>query len=551
MSKYVFVTGGVVSSLGKGITAASIGNILKARHLSVSLQKLDPYLNVDPGTMSPYQHGEVFVTDDGAETDLDLGHYERFVDENLTVASNVTTGKIYQEVIARERRGDYLGATVQVIPHVTNVIKEKILRASRDPQADVVVVEVGGTVGDIESLPFLEAIRQLKNDLGRQNVFYVHCSLVPVVHGQEMKTKPTQHSVQALRAIGIQPDAIICRSEIAIDADLKEKIALFTDVPREAVVSVPDVDSIYEVPLMLEASGLGRVMARHFELEESSHVPDLGTWTQLVDRIKHPRATVPVALVGKYVSLPDAYLSVIESLKHAGIHHNLAIDIRWVSSEKLDAGDMSPLMGVAGIVVPGGFGYRGIEGKVQASRYARHNRIPYLGLCLGMQCAVIDFAREMLDAPDANSTEFAAFTSTPVIDLMPEQRNVDQMGGSMRLGLYPCKLLPGSLAHKAYGEEVVYERHRHRFEFNNEYREVMGDAGMVFSGVSPNGRLVEIVELANHPWFVASQFHPEFRSRPNRAHPLFRDFVRAAFLQSGIDQMELRPAELLEETEGS
>src|SRR6267142_1481794 len=512
MSKYVFVTGGVVSSLGKGITAASIGNILKARHLTVSLQKLDPYLNVDPGTMSPYQHGEVFVTDDGAETDLDLGHYERFVDENLTVASNVTTGKIYQEVIARERRGDYLGATVQVIPHVTNVIKEKILRASRDPQADVVVVEVGGTVGDIESLPFLEAIRQLKNDLGRQNVFYVHCSLVPVVRGQEMKTKPTQHSVQALRAIGIQPDAIICRSEIPIDADLKEKIALFTDVPREAVVSVPDVDSIYEVPLMLEASGLGKVMAKYFEL-------------------------------------PDAYLSVIESLKHAGIHHNLAIDIRWVSSEKLDAGDTSPLMGVAGIVVPGGFGYRGIEGKVQASRYARHNRIPYLGLCLGMQCAVIDFAREMLDAPDANSTEFAAFTSTPVIDLMPEQRNIDQMGGSMRLGLYPCKLLPGSLAYKAYGEEVVYERHRHRFEFNNEYREVMGEAGMVFSGVSPNGRLVEIVELANHPWFVASQFHPEFRSRPNRAHPLFRDFVRAAFLQSGIDQMELRPAELIEETE--
>src|SRR6202171_6268415 len=507
MSKYVFVTGGVVSSLGKGITAASIGNILKARHLTVSLQKLDPYLNVDPGTMSPYQHGEVFVTDDGAETDLDLGHYERFVDENLTVASNVTTGKIYQEVIARERRGDYLGATVQVIPHVTNVIKEKILRASRDPQADV-VVEVGGTVGDIESLPFLEAIRQLKNDLGRQNVFYVHCSLVPVVHGHEMKTKPTQHSVQALRAIGIQPDAIICRSELPIDADLKEKIALFTDVPREAVVSVPDVDSIYEVPLMLEAAEIGKVMAKHFELHEAAHSPDLGPWIHMVDRIKHPRATVPIAVVGKYVALPDAYLSVIESLKHAGIHHNLAIDIRWVSSEKIDAGDTSPLMGVAGIVVPGGFGYLCIGGRRQASRYARHTRIPYLGLCLGMQCAVIDFAREALDAPDANSTKFAAFTSTPVIDLMPEQRNVDQMGGSMRLGLYPCKLVPGSLAHKAYGEEVVYERHRHRFEFNNEYREVMGDAGMVFSGVSPNGRLVEIVELADPPWFGESQFHP-------------------------------------------
>ena len=548
MSKYVFVTGGVVSSLGKGITAASIGNILKARHLTVSLQKLDPYLNVDPGTMSPYQHGEVFVTDDGAETDLDLGHYERFVDENLTVASNVTTGKIYQDVIARERRGDYLGATVQVIPHVTNVIKEKILRASKDPQADVVVVEVGGTVGDIESLPFLEAIRQLKNDLGRQNVFYVHCSLVPVVRGQEMKTKPTQHSVQALRGIGIQPDAIICRSELPIDNDLKEKIALFTDVPRDAVVSVPDVQSIYEVPLMLEGSGLGKVMARHFELDDPAHAPDLEPWMNLVDRIKHPRARIPIAIVGKYIQLPDAYLSVMESLRHAGIHHGLDIDIRWVSSEKIDAGDTSPLMGVAGIVVPGGFGYRGIEGKVQASRYARHNRIPYLGLCLGMQCAVIDFAREKLEAPDANSTEFAAFTSTPVIDLMPEQRNVDQMGGSMRLGLYPCKLLPGSLAHRAYGEEVVYERHRHRFEFNNEYREVMNEAGMVFSGLSPNGRLVEIIELADHPWFVASQFHPEFRSRPNRPHPLFRDFVKAAYLQSG-DQLELRPAELLRETE--
>jgi CTP synthase len=527
MSKYVFVTGGVVSSLGKGITAASIGNILKARHLSVSLQKLDPYLNVDPGTMSPYQHGEVFVTDDGAETDLDLGHYERFVDENLTVASNVTTGKIYQEVIARERRGDYLGATVQVIPHVTNVIKEKILRASRDPQADVVVVEVGGTVGDIESLPFLEAIRQLKNDLGRQNVFYVHCSLVPVVHGHEMKTKPTQHSVQALRAIGIQPDAIICRSELPIDADLKEKIALFTDVSREAVVSVPDVDSIYEVPLMLEAAGLGKVMARHFELDETAHAPDLGPWTELVERIKHPRATVPVALVGKYVSLPDAYLSVIESLKHAGIHHNLAIDIRWVSSEKLDAGDTSPLMGVAGIVVPGGFGYRGIEGKVQASRYARHNRIPYLGLCLGMQCAVIDFAREVLDAPDANSTEFAAFTSTPVIDLMPEQRNVDQMGGSMRLGLYPCKLLPGSLAHKAYGEEVVYERHRHRFEFNNKYTEIFERHGMVFSGRYVAADLVEVIELPAHPFFLGTQAHPEYKSRPTRPAPLYGRFVAA------------------------
>jgi CTP synthase len=546
LSKYVFVTGGVVSSLGKGITAASIGNILKSRGLSVYLQKLDPYLNVDPGTMSPYQHGEVFVTDDGAETDLDLGHYERFVDENLSAASNVTTGKVYSEVIAKERRGDYLGATVQVIPHVTNEIKERIIRASRETQAEVVVCEVGGTVGDIESQPFLEAIRQLKNDLGRQNVFYVHVSLVPVIRGEEAKTKPTQHSVQALRAIGVQPDAIVARSERPLDQDLKEKIALFCDVPREAVISVPDVESIYEVPLMLEEAGLGRIVARHFDLDTPEHRPQLDEWRRLTHRMGRLKGTVPIALVGKYVQLPDAYLSVIEALKHAGFHHDVTIDLRWVSSERLDQGDNSLLKGVAGIVVPGGFGYRGIEGKIVASRYARHNRIPYLGLCLGMQCAVIDFAREELDAPDANSTEFAAFTSTPVIDLMPEQRDVSGLGGTMRLGVYPCKLLPGSWAYRAYGEEVVYERHRHRFEFNNEYREVLQDAGMVFSGLSPNGRLVEIVELAGHPWFVASQFHPEFRSRPQRPHPLFRDFIGAAINASGIDQMELRPSELLD-----
>ena len=544
MSNYVFVTGGVVSSLGKGITAASIGSILKSRGLSVYLQKLDPYLNVDPGTMSPYQHGEVFVTDDGAETDLDLGHYERFVDENLSAASNVTTGKVYSEVIAKERRGDYLGATVQVIPHVTNEIKERILRAQRESQAEVVVCEVGGTVGDIESQPFLEAIRQLKNDLGRGNVFYVHVSLIPIIRGEEMKTKPTQHSVQALRAIGIQPDAIVARSEQPIDQDLKDKIALFCDVPREAVVSVPDVESIYDVPMMLEAAGLGRTIARHLGLDTPDHQPDLEPWRRLTERMRRPKGTVPVALVGKYVQLPDAYLSVSESLRHAGFHHDVALDIRWVSSERLDQGDTSPLKGVAGIVVPGGFGHRGIEGKIVASRYARVNRIPYLGLCLGMQCAVIDVAREVLDAPDANSTEFAAFTSTPVIDLMPEQRDVANLGGTMRRGLYPCKLVPGTRAHQAYGEQVVYERHRHRFEFNNEYREVLQEAGLVFSGLSPNGRLVEIVELADHPWFVASQFHPEFRSRPQRAHPLFRDFVTAAINASGIDQMELRPTEL-------
>ncbi len=542
MSKFVFVTGGVVSSLGKGITAASIGNILKARRLQLTLQKLDPYLNVDPGTMSPYQHGEVFVTDDGAETDLDLGHYERFTDTNLSAASNVTTGKVYSEVIAKERRGDYLGATVQVIPHVTNEIKERIIRAARDGQAEVVVVEVGGTVGDIESLPFLEAIRQLKNDLGRENVFYVHVSLIPAIHG-EMKTKPTQHSVHALRGIGITPDAIVARCEEPIDNDLKDKIALFCDVPREAVISVPDVESIYAVPMLLEESGLGRLIAAHFGLDTPEHQPDHGPWLEVIERQRRPRGKVPVAVVGKYVALPDAYLSVIESLYHAGLHHGVDVDVRWISSEKLDQGDSALLRGVAGIVVPGGFGYRGIEGKVQASRYARHHRIPYLGLCLGMQCAVIDFAREVLEAPDANSTEFAAFTSTPVIDLMPEQRDVANLGGTMRLGLYPCRLQPGTKAYAAYGEEVVYERHRHRFEFNNEYRELLQDAGMIFSGQSPNGRLVEIIELADHPWFVASQFHPEFRSRPMRPHPLFRDFIGSAVTRSGIDQMELQATE--------
>ncbi|TME19395.1 MAG: CTP synthase [Chloroflexi bacterium] len=542
MAKYVFVTGGVVSSLGKGITAASVGSILKARKVAVTIQKLDPYLNVDPGTMSPYQHGEVFVTDDGAETDLDLGHYERFIDENLSAASNVTTGKIYAEVIAKERRGDYLGATVQVIPHVTNEIKERIQRVARESSAEVVVCEVGGTVGDIESLPFLEAIRQLKNEVGRENVFYVHVSLVPLIRGEEMKTKPTQHSVQALRAIGIQPDAIIARSEQPIGQELKDKIALFCDVPRDAVIAVPDVDTIYRVPLLLEEAGLGRVLAKHFDLKGG---PDLAWLEVIVDRIQHPRGSVPVAVVGKYVALPDAYLSVTEALRHAGVHHDVGIDLRWISSETLDQGDTSLLKGVAGIVVPGGFGHRGIEGKVAASRYARHNRIPYLGLCLGMQCAVIDFAREVLEAPDANSTEFAAFTSTPVIDLMPDQRDVANLGGTLRLGVYPCKLLPGSKAQQAYGEEVVYERHRHRFEFNNEYREELGDRGLVFSGLSPNGRLVEIIELGDHPWFVATQFHPELRSRPQRAHPLFRDFVGAALRRSGIDQMELQPPELL------
>ncbi len=533
MPKYVFVTGGVVSSIGKGITAASIGTILKARHLSVSLQKLDPYINIDAGTMSPYQHGEVFVTDDGAETDLDLGHYERFIDANLTKASNVTTGKIYAEVIAKERRGDYLGGTVQVIPHVTNEIKERITRVTWADNPEVVIVEVGGTVGDIEGLPFLEAIRELKNDLGRRNVFYVHVTLVPFVEAsEEFKSKPTQHSVAALRSIGIQPDAIVCRSERPVNQSLKEKIALFCDVDKRAVISLPDVESIYEVPLMLEEAGLGTFIAEAMDL--NGQPPDLSGWQDMVRRIQNPTAALKIGVVGKYLPAPDAYISVTEALRHAGIHHNVRIDIRWVASEALESGDLRALETVDGIVVPGGFGHRGIEGKIVAARFARTQQVPYLGLCLGLQCAVIEFARDALGAPDANSTEFNAFTSHPVIDLLPEQRDVADKGGTMRLGLYPCKLQPDTKAAQAYGEPVVYERHRHRFEFNNLYREALWEAGMVFSGTSPNDRLVEIIELKDHPWFVASQFHPEFRSRPNRPHPLFREFVRAAGARAGL-----------------
>ncbi|HYS01243.1 MAG TPA: CTP synthase [Candidatus Eisenbacteria bacterium] len=544
MPKYVFVTGGVVSSIGKGITAASIGTILKARHLSVSLQKLDPYINIDAGTMSPYQHGEVFVTDDGAETDLDLGHYERFIDANLTKASNVTTGKIYAEVIAKERRGDYLGGTVQVIPHVTNEIKERITRVTWADNPEVVIVEVGGTVGDIEGLPFLEAIRELKNDLGRRNVFYVHVTLVPFVEAsEEFKSKPTQHSVAALRSIGIQPDAIVCRSERPVNQSLKEKIALFCDVDKRAVISLPDVASIYEVPLMLEEAGLGTFIAEAMDL--NGQPPDLSGWQDMVRRIQNPSAALKIGVVGKYLPAPDAYISVTEALRHAGIHHNVRIDIRWVASEALESGDLRALEQVDGIVVPGGFGHRGIEGKIVAARFARTQQVPYLGLCLGLQCAVIEFARDALGAPDANSTEFNAFTSHPVIDLLPEQRDVADKGGTMRLGLYPCKLQPGTKAALAYGEPVVYERHRHRFEFNNLYREAMWEAGMVFSGTSPNDRLVEIIELKDHPWFVASQFHPEFRSRPNRPHPLFREFVRAAGARAGLlaaDGVQRAPA---------
>ena len=529
MAKYVFVTGGATSSLGKGITAASIGRLLKSRGLTVSILKLDPYINVDPGTMSPYQHGEVFVTDDGAETDLDLGHYERFIDENLSQLSNVTTGRIYQAVIAKERRGDYLGGTVQVIPHITNEIKERIQRVARDGRADVVIVEVGGTVGDIESLPFLEAIRQMRNDVGRTNVLYVHVTLLPALAATgELKTKPTQHSVKELRGIGIQPDIIVLRSDSDVPDELRDKIALFCDVPATAVIPATTAETIYEVPLMFDQAGLGDLVVGSLGLTEKSHEADLAAWTALVERIKRPKPELEIALVGKYIELPDAYLSVTEALRHAGWTHDRTIRVRWVDSETLTpetTGDV--LRGVAGVLVPGGFGHRGIEGKVLAARYAREHRVPYLGLCLGLQCAVIEFARDVLDLRDANSTEFDLFTPDPVIDFMPDQRDLEDKGGTMRLGLYPARLTPGTRTAAAYGTEVIYERHRHRFEVNNAYRQELERAGMVLSGQSPDGRLVEIVELRDHPWFVASQFHPEFKSRPDRPHPLFSAYVAA------------------------
>ena len=534
MPKFVFVTGGVVSSLGKGITAASIGTVLKARGLKVSLQKLDPYINVDPGTMRPQEHGEVFVTDDGAETDLDLGHYERFTDATLSKASNVTTGKIYSEVIAKERRGDYLGATVQVIPHITNEIKERVTRVAWESNADVVIVEVGGTVGDIESLPFLEAIRQLKNDLGRKNVFYVHVTLVPYIAvSEEYKTKPTQHSVAQLRSIGIQPDAICLRSEKPIAPALREKIAGFTDVEKRAVISLPDADSIYKVPLVLEDARLADVICE--ELDIPIEAPDLDAWRDMCRRIDEPRGSVRIGLVGKYITMPDAYMSVTESLRHAGFFHRVKVEIKWIGSETLEQGNLSVLDDLHGVLVPGGFGHRGIEGKIAASRFAREQKVPYLGLCLGMQCAVIGFARDVLGAADANSTEFNFATSAPVIDLLPEQRDLSEKGGTMRLGLYPCTLVPRTLAQAAYDEKIVYERHRHRYEFNNAYREPLEEAGMVFSGEYQAKRLVEIIELRDHPFFLASQFHPEFRSRPNKPHPMFREFIRAACVQADID----------------
>jgi CTP synthase len=547
--KFVFVTGGVTSSLGKGITAASLGRILAARGLAVASLKMDPYLNVDPGTMSPYQHGEVFVTEDGAESDLDLGHYERFIDRNVTRASNLTTGQIYNAVIAKERRGDYLGATVQVIPHVTNEIKERIHRVAREQQAELVVVEVGGTVGDIESLPYLEAIRQFRNDVGRQNVMYIHLTLLPRVATGELKTKPTQHSVKELRSIGIQPDVLIARADEPIDEELREKIALFCDVKTDNVISEPNAWSIYGVPLMLEEAGLGRIVVEELGLGERASEPDLAEWRFLTDRIRNARIPLTIGMVGKYIELPDAYLSVAESVKHAAWAAGCNVKLVWIDSEKLERDrDVEPLIGLDGIVVPGGFGYRGIEGKVQAVRFGRERKVPTLGLCMGMQCMVIELARTSLGTEDANSTEFDAFTPHPVIDLLPEQRDIADKGGTMRLGSYPCVLEPGSLAARAYGQPIVLERHRHRYEFNNSYRELLAAHGMKFTGLSPDGRLVEIVELADHPFYLGTQFHPEFKSRPNRPHPLFASFIDAALVFARANGRAEASAPMLQET---
>lgn len=529
MPKYIFCTGGVVSSVGKGVTAAAIGRLLKARGLKVSIQKLDPYLNVDPGTMSPYQHGEVFVTADGAETDLDLGHYERFVDENLDQTCNVTTGQIYAEVISKERRGDYLGGTIQVIPHITNEIKRRVSLVGKN-DADVVIVEVGGTVGDIEGQPFFEALRQLRTDVGRENTLYVHVTFLPYIGATgELKTKPTQHSVRELRGIGIQPQVIIARTDHPVSQDLCDKIALFCDVDTRAVIPLETTDNIYNVPLLLEELGLGDYVVEQLNLDVPVAKPDLSEWRALIEQMHKVKKPVRVAIVGKYVELHDAYMSVKEALTHAAVFHNHKLDIKWVYSGDLEKNKgWDVLEGVSGIVVPGGFGYRGVEGKILAAEYARTHKIPYLGLCLGMQVMSIEFARNVLKLEDANSTEHDASCKHPVIDLMPDQHHVSDLGGTMRLGSYTCMLSPKSKAAKAYGTEQVDERHRHRFEFNNRYRESFEEAGACFSGLSPDGRLVEIMEVNDHPFMVGSQFHPEFQSRPNRPHPLFRDFIRAA-----------------------
>ncbi len=536
-TKYIFVTGGVVSSLGKGITAASLGRLLKNRGYKVTIQKFDPYINIDPGTMSPYQHGEVFVTDDGAETDLDLGHYERFIDINLGKTSNITAGKVYWSVINKERKGEYLGSTVQVIPHITNEIKNAVFRVGKEDNADVVITEIGGTVGDIESLPFLEAIRQVKKEVNRDDVLYIHVTLVPYISAAgELKTKPTQHSVKELRGIGIQPDIIVCRTEKEISREMKDKLALFCDVDPDAIVENRTCSTIYEVPLMMQDEGLDSIVVRKLNLEDRP--ADMTEWKEMVHKILHPKKEITIALVGKYVALHDAYISVAEALGHAGIVEDTKVNIKWVDSEAVEAEgtDLAEVYkDVDGILVPGGFGCRGVEGKIATIQYAREHKVPFLGICLGMQSSVMEFARSVLDMKGATSTEFDESCQFPVIDLMDDQVDVDEKGGTMRLGVYPCKTVPGTKVHEAYGEDLIYERHRHRWEFNNAYRQQLTDAGLIISGTSPDNRLVECVEVADHPWFVGVQFHPELKSRPNNAHPLFKGFVKAA-----IDNKKIR-----------
>ncbi len=537
MTKYVFITGGVVSSIGKGIVAASLGRLLKSRGYSVSILKLDPYINVDPGTMSPFQHGEVFVTDDGAETDLDLGHYERFTDTSMSRLNSVTTGSIYQAVINKERRGDYQGGTVQVIPHITNEIKERIRRVASNTSSDVVITEIGGTGGDIESLPFMEAIRQFRKDVGRNDVIYMHVTLIPWIPAAgEMKTKPTQHSVKELRSIGIQPDILVCRSDRPLKPGIKEKISEFCDVPVESVVTSRDASTIYEVPLILEQEGLAQQTLELLQLPQKE--PDLVGWTNLVEKMKSPQNKLEIAIVGKYIQLSDAYLSVVEALGHAAIAAHVEVNFHWISAEDLETnGAEKYLKDIDGLLVPGGFGIRGVDGKIVAIRYAREQNIPFLGLCLGMQCSVIEWARHMAHLEDANSSEFDETTTNPVINLLPEQHDVVDLGGTMRLGLYPCRLKPDTIAFSLYQQEVIYERHRHRYEFNNAYRNHFLETGYEISGTSPDGRLVEIIELRNHPFFLATQFHPEFRSRPDTPHPLFLGFVKAVIKKSGSTQI--------------
>lgn len=527
-TKYIFVTGGVTSSLGKGITSASLGRLLKCRGLKVSIQKFDPYINVDPGTMSPYQHGEVFVTDDGAETDLDLGHYERFIDENLSKSNNVTTGKVYWSVIQKERKGEFLGGTVQVIPHITNEIKQRVYRVAKEKDVDVVITEIGGTVGDIESLPFLEAIRQIKYEVGLDNACFIHVTLVPYLKkAGELKTKPTQHSVKDLRSIGIQPDIIVCRTEKPLSPELKDKIGLFCNVDSKSVIQNLDADTLYEVPLLLHDEGLDEIAVK--KLNINCGPANLDEWKSMVYKLKNLKGLTKIALVGKYVELHDAYMSVVESLKHAGISNDCTVDIKWVDACTLTEDNYNDVLkDVNGILVPGGFGDRGIEGKILSIKYARENNVPFLGLCLGMQCAVIEFARNVAGLKGANSSEFDTNTKYPVIDIMPEQKDIDEKGGTMRLGIYPCKLKKDTFSYKAYKDEVIYERHRHRYEFNNEFRSHLTADGLVLAGTSPDDRLVEIIELPKLKWFVGVQFHPEFKSRPNRPHPLFRDFIKAS-----------------------